>query len=124
MVEVIEFCRRYDHVYLYGIGGCAEIFYKYLVEAGIYIQAAIISDGEIKREFHGKNIYYFSELSLDESRDCIVVTPFETTSRAIIAKLKQNGCENNCYENKYANLIDPITGSLITTPYMVITLKK
>lgn len=124
MAEVIEFCRRYDHVYLYGTGECSEIFYKYLFEAGIYIQAAIISNGEIKREFHGKNVYYFSELSLDESRDCIVVTPFETTSRKITTMLKQNGYENNYYENKYANLIDPITGSLKTSPYMVITLKK
>lgn len=124
MAEVIEFCRRYDHVYLFGTGGCAEIFYKYLLEAGIYIQAAIISEGEIKREFHGKNVYYLSELSLDENRDCIVVTPFETTSRGIIASLKQNGYENNYYENKYANLIDPVTGSLKTTPYMVTTLKK
>ena len=124
MAEVIEFCRRYDHVYLYGIGGCAEIFYKYLLEAGIYIQAAIISDGEIKREFHGKNVYYLSELSLNENRDCIVVTPFETTSRKIIAMLKQNGYENNYYENKYANLIDPITGSFKNTPYIATTLKK
>lgn len=124
MAEVIEFCRRYDHVYLYGTGGCAEIFYKYLFEAGIYIQAAIVSDGEIKREFHGKKVYFFSELSLDENRDCIVVTPFETTSRGIIAMLKQNGYENNYYENKYANFIDPITGGVKTTPYMVIALKK
>lgn len=123
MAEVIEFCRRYDHVYLYGTGGCAEIFYKYLVEAGIYIQAVIISDGEIKREFHGRDVYYFSEVSLDESKDCIVVTPFETTSRKIIAMLRQNGYENNYYENKYANLIDPVTGQLITTPYMFATLK-
>lgn len=124
MAEVIEFCRRYDHVYLYGTGGCAEIFYKYLIEAGIYIQAAIISDGEAKKEFHGKNVYYFSELSLDENRDCIVVTPFETTSRGIIAKLKQKGYENNYYENKYANLIDPVTGNLLSSCYMVATLKK
>lgn len=124
MAEVIEFCRRYDHVYLYGTGGCAEIFYKYLLEAGIYIQAAIISDEEIKREFHGKNVYYLSELSLDENRDCIVVTPFETTSRGIIAMLKQKGYENNYYENKYANLINPVTGTFLNTPYMVATLKK
>lgn len=124
MAEVIEFCRRYDHVYLYGIGGCAEIFYKYLYEAGIYIQAVIISDGEIKREFHGKEVHYFSELSLNQNRDCIVVTPFETTSRGIIAMLKQNGYENNYYENKYANLIDPITSSLKSFRYMVIALKK
>ena len=124
MAEVIEFCRRYDHVYLYGTGGCAEIFYKYLLEAGIYIQAAIISDGEIKGEFHGKNVYYLSELSLDENRDCIVVTPFEMTARKIMAILKQNGYENNYYENKYANLIDPVTGLLRSSPYMVTTLKK
>lgn len=124
MAEVIAFCRRYDHVYLYGTGRCAEIFYKYLLEAGIYIQAAIISDGENKKEFHGKNVYYFSELSLDENRDCIVVTPFETTSRRIIAMLKQNGYENNYYENKYANLIDPVTCDYKTTPYIVTALKK
>ncbi len=124
MTEVIEFCRRYDHVYLYGIGECSEIFYKYLLEEGIYIQAAIISDREIKKEFHGKNVYYFSELFLDENTDCIVVTPLETTSRKIITMLKQNGYENNYYENKYANLIDPVTGRLIATPYMVASLKK
>lgn len=124
MAEVIEFCRRYDHVYLYGTGGCSEIFYKYLFEAGIYIHAAIISDGEIKREFHGKRVYYLSELSLDENRDCIVVTPFEPTARKIIAMLKQNGYENNYYENKYASLIDPITGQLRRNPYPVATLKK
>lgn len=124
MAEVIEFCRRYDHVYLYGIGGCAEIFYKYLSEAGIYIQAAIISDGESPKLFHGKNVRYFSEISLDENRDCIVVTPFEETSRKIIAMLKRNGYENNIYENKYANLIDPVTGSFKTTSYIVAALKK
>lgn len=124
MAEVIEFCRRYDHVYLYGTGGCAEIFYKYLLEAGIYIQAAIVSDGEIKKEFYGKDVYYLSEVSLNENRDCIVVTPFETTSRKIIAMLKQNGYENNYYENKYATLIDPVTGSFRGTPYTVAALKK
>ena len=94
------------------------------MEEGIYIQAAIISDREIKKEFHGKNVYYFSELFLDENTDCIVVTPLETTSRKIITMLKQNGYENNYYENKYANLIDPVTGRLIATPYMVASLKK
>lgn len=124
MVEMVVFCQRYDHVYLYGTGRCAEVFYRYLSEAGIYIQAAIISDGEIKREFHGKNVYYFSELSLDKNKDCIVVTPFEQIAREIIAMLKQNGYENNCYENKFANLIDPVTCSFNSSPYVVTTLKK
>lgn len=124
MAEVIEFCRRFDHVYLYGTGGCAEIFYKYLSEAGIYIQAMIISDGETKKAFYGKNVYYFSELSLDGNRECIVVTPFETNSRRIIAMLRQSGYENNIYENKFANLIDPITSSFKSIPYTVAALKN
>lgn len=111
MNEMIEFCQRYDYAYLYGCGACGEIFYQYLFEAGISIKAAIISDGEIKKEFHGLDVYYLSEVSINNRSDAIVVTPFERTSRGIQNQLEPK--RYNCYYNKFRFLINPVIGNWV-----------
>lgn len=111
MDEVISFCRRHDNVYLYGCGKCGEIFYEYLLEEGIRIKAVIVSDGEIKKEFHGADVCYLSEISIDNTSDAIVVTPFEKTSRGIRSQLEPKGY--SCYYNKFRFMMHPIIGSWV-----------
>lgn len=112
MNEVIEFCRQYDHVYLYGEGACGEVFYQYLLEAGISIKAVIVSDGETKKKFHGVDVYHLSEISINNRSDAIVVTPFKRTSRTIQMRLEPKGC--HCYYNKFVVMVNPIIGNWIT----------
>lgn len=111
MNEAITFCQRYDNVYLYGCGACGEIFYQYLLEAGICIKAVIVSDGETKIEFHGVDVYYLSEISFNNKNDAIVVTPFERTSRKIKNKLDSKCC--NYYYNKFQFMMNPISGKFL-----------
>ena len=111
MNEVIEFCQQYEHIYFYGCGACGEIFYQYLLEAGINIKAVILSDGEAKKEFHGLDVYYLSEISINNRNDAIVVTPFGRTSRGIQNQLETKSY--HCYFNKYRTMMNPVIGNWI-----------
>ncbi len=111
MHEAIEFCQRFEHIYLYGCGACGEIFYQYLMEAGISVKAVIISDGEKKKEFHGLDVYYLSEISINNKSDAMVVTPFKRTSRKIQNQLDLKGY--HCYYNKFIIMVNPIIGTWI-----------
>ena len=109
MNEAIAFCQQYEHIYLYGCGACGEIFYQYLLEAGIGIKAVIVSDGEAKKEFHGLDVYYLSEVSINNKSDAIVVTPFGRTSRGIQNQLEPKSY--HCYFNKFRMMINPVIGN-------------
>lgn len=111
MEEAVEFCQWHERIYLYGCGACGEIFYQYLHEAGIRIKAVIVSDGETKKEFHGVDVYYLSDISINNRSDAIVVTPFTRTSREIQKQLEIKSY--HCYYNKFMMLIHPVIGSWI-----------
>ena len=111
MNEAVEFCRQYEQVYLYGGGGCGEIFYQYLLEDGIHIKAVIVSDGQTKKEFHGLDVYYLSEISINNRRDAIVVTPYEGRAREIERQLTPQGY--HCYYNKFRMIMNPIIGNWV-----------
>lgn len=111
MDEMIAFCQQFDHIYLYGCGACGEIFYQYLLEACIRIKAVIVSDGETKKNFHGLDVYYLSEISINNKNEAIVVTPFERTSREIQIQLDPKGY--HCYYSRFSFLMHPIIGNWV-----------
>lgn len=93
---VVNFCSKYNRIYLYGAGKTAELFYRYLKEESIAVYGVVVSDGQEKGNFHNLPILNFSECTFKED-DGIIVAMNLANRKAIIPKLIERGVERNCF---------------------------
>ena len=93
---VLSFCSKFKHIYIYGAGYIAELFYEYLSIEEIEIEGVIISDGQSKCEFHNLPVYFLSEITFSEN-DGIVVALNLNNRRNVVPLLTQKGVLGNCF---------------------------
>jgi hypothetical protein len=93
---VVNFCSKYNRIYLYGAGKTAELFYSYLNEEEIPLYGVIVSDGQEKHDFHNLPIFNFSECQIQED-DGIILAMNSANRKTIIPKLVEKGLKKNCF---------------------------
>ena len=97
---VMDFCKKFKKIYIYGIGSVAEITYRYLLEEGITVTGAIISDGEEKKNFHRLPVKVFSETSVD-SDDGIIIAMHRRFQEAVLEKFRERNILRNCIAPRF-----------------------
>ena len=70
---VINFCSKYNRIYLYGAGRTAELFYCYLKEEGVPVHGVIVSDGQVKSYFQQTNFFHSALKNRSSADHCIAV---------------------------------------------------
>ena len=66
---LVEYCQKYESVYVYGTGYIAERFLPFIPNAAAYI----VSDGQKKlQKFNGKEVFYLSEIDYGETIGLVV----------------------------------------------------
>lgn len=76
---LLDFCKKYNHIYLYGAGYCGGITKKYLEYHKVIIEAFVISDSQratssTQKEHSNLRVYDLSELDL---KGCAVILTLE-----------------------------------------------
>lgn len=92
--EVLDFCRAYEKVYLYGTGVYGQFCEEQLNKSGIKIMGYVISDGQKKRKgLQSHKIYYIHEV-LDELKEAAVILCSDTYADEMAGFLEQHAIKN------------------------------
>ncbi len=106
--EILNFCSRFNKIYIYGAGSVARLLLRYFEEESIQIDGLIVSSlSNNKKIISGVQIYSFDDVLLDEFCGVIVGVRFKLQSE-IKKKLLSVGIkERQIYCQKiYGQYID------------------
>jgi len=91
--RLVEFCEKYEKIYIYGVGIIGKKYSNYLRTEGLVFEAFIVSDGQPKETFaDGHPVYYFSEINLKQDNIGVIVAIKDSAD--VIMLLKENAIKN------------------------------
>lgn len=92
--EIINFCGRFQYIYIFGAGNVAQEMLAYLAAEGITCAGVIVSDK--RREsayFEGIKVYEFSEIEYNDNVGIILALgPMNQTK--VLESIEKNGTPN------------------------------
>ncbi len=95
----IEMVKTRGEVYIYGCGYFGKRLYDFLEQCGIRLKGYIISDGQSRCGM--KNVFYLSEVHLDEAGEVILLGVNSSLHEEIGAKLLECGIKDYMIPEKY-----------------------
>lgn len=91
--ELVEFCRKYHNIYIYGAGAFGIKVRKTLQNQRISVSGFIVSDGQTKKDGIDLPCYYLSEIEVSKQIG-IIVSATKTYKAEMIQNLRQKGWES------------------------------
>lgn len=99
--EILNFCKKFPKIHLYGTGVVAGFIYEYFKEEKITFSDVIVSDGQKKKDtFKNLKVYEISDLNFSKEEGFILGVRGEI-QKDIISYLVSKGIpENNIYAQR------------------------